>query len=257
MNNVKISINIVTYNRAEYIAEAIESILIQSFSDWELIIIDDNSSDNTKSIIDEYIAKDKRVKSFKNDHNLGISKSRNIALKQSQGKYIAVLDSDDFWCDKDKLKKQYEYLEKNTDYVLAGGSFTKIDKSGKEILKIVNFSTNKDIRNRFLFKNPIAHSTVMYKRDLAILLGGYNESLDVGEDYDLWLKMGQKGKLFNFTDNFVKYRVHDDNICLTDKLKSLRVLDVIKKYKDIYPNYYLAFLKRWIKLSIGKLILKR
>jgi len=127
----------------------------------------------------------------------------------------------------------------------------------EELSRKINLSTDKDIRTRFLFKNPITHSTVMYRKDLAVELGGYDVTLGVGEDYDLMLKMGLRGKIYNFKDVFTKYRVHDGSICLTDKLKSLKVLYVIKKYKGSYPNYYSAFLKRWVKLFIGKLIFKR
>ncbi len=257
MVSPKISINLITYNRSKYLPKAIDSVLKQSFIDWELIIIDDGSTDDTKNIVEQYSKRDQRIKYCINHKNLGISKSRNLALQKSAGQYLAVLDSDDYWCDNNKLQKQYDFLEKKSDYVLTGGNFIKVDENDNEIGRVKNPSSDQDIRNKFLFKNPITHSTVMYKKDLAIKLGGYDEKLEVGEDYDLWLKIAQRGKVFNFVDIFVKYKVHADNICLRDKLKSLKVLNVIKKYKGVYPNYYRAFLKRWSKLTIGKLFLKR
>ena len=257
MEYPKISINIVTYNRASYLSKAISSVLEQSFQDYELVIVDDGSTDDTESVIKSFVGKDKRIKYIKNETNLKISKARNRALANSKGKYIAVLDSDDCWCDVDKLRKQYEFLESHPDYAAVGGSLIRVNKNGQELSRKINLSTDNDIRIRFLFKNPITHSTVMYRKDLAVELGGYDETLAVGEDYDLMLKMGLKGKICNFKDIFTKYRVHDGSICSTDKLKSLKILYVIKKYKGLYPNYYIAFLKRWIKLFIGKLIFKK
>ena len=125
-----ISIIILTYNRAGFISEAIKSALEQSFSDWELIIIDDASQDNTREIAEDYAKKDSRIKYFRNDEHLRISKSRNKALGLARGEYVAVLDSDDVWSDRDKLKKQYEFLERNKDYVLVGGGVIVIDEFG-------------------------------------------------------------------------------------------------------------------------------
>ncbi|KKT73909.1 MAG: Glycosyl transferase family 2, partial [Microgenomates group bacterium GW2011_GWA2_44_7] len=131
--NLSISIITITRNRAGFISEAIESALEQSFPDWELIVIDDASEDNTREIVEEYIVRDSRIKYFRNDEHLRISKSRNKALSLALGEYVAVLDSDDVWSDRDKLKKQYGFLEGNKDYVLIGGGVIVIDEYGKEI----------------------------------------------------------------------------------------------------------------------------
>ena len=138
MDKNLISIIIITRNRAGFISKAIESALGQSFPDWELIIIDDASQDNTGEIIKSYIAKDARIKYFRNDEHLRISKSRNKALSLARGEYVAVLDSDDVWSDRDKLKKQYEFLERNKDYVLVGGGVIVIDEFGKETRRYFN-----------------------------------------------------------------------------------------------------------------------
>src|SRR3989344_8883541 len=178
MDKNLISIITITRNRAGFISEAIESALEQSFPDWELIVIDDASEDDTREIVEEYIVRDSRIKYFRNDERLYISKSRNKALGLAQGEYVAVLDSDDVWSDRDKLKKQYEFLERNKDYVLVGGGVIVIDEFGKETRRYFNRESDENIRGKILFQNQFAHSSVMFKRDVALKVGGYDENLN-------------------------------------------------------------------------------
>src|SRR3989344_4964531 len=249
-----ISIIILTYNRAGFISEAIKSALEQSFSDWELIIIDDASQDNTREIAEDYAKKDSRIKYFRNDEHLRISKSRNKALGLARGEYIAVLDSDDVWSDRDKLKKQYEFLERNKDYVLVGGGVIVIDEHGKETRRYFNRESDENIRGKILFQNQFAHSSAMFKRDAALKVGGYDENLNIGEDYDLWLKLGTLGKMANLKEYLLKYRVHSGNVTLKRVEALKNNIAIIRKYKDRYPNYYLAYMRRALRLRVYRLI---
>src|SRR3989344_5076978 len=249
-----ISIIILTYNRAGFISEAIKSALEQSFSDWELIIIDDASQDDTREIVEEYIVRDSRIKYFRNDGHLRISKSRNKALGSARGEYVAVLDSDDVWSDRDKLKKQYEFLERNKDYVLVGGGVIVIDEFGKETRRYFNRESDEDIRGKILFQNQFAHSGVMFRREAALKAGGYDENLNIGEDYDLWLRIGVLGKMANIKEYLLKYRVHGSNITLK-RIEALKNnIAIIKKYKNRYPNYYMAYARRALRSLIYRLI---
>ena len=254
MDKNLISIITITRNRAGFISEAIESALGQSFPDWELIIIDDASQDNTREIADNYAKKDSRIKYFRNDEHLRISKSRNKALSLARGEYVAVLDSDDVWSDRDKLKKQYEFLERNKDYVLVGGGVIVIDEFGKEIRRYFNRESDEDIRWKILFQNQFAHSSVMFKRDMALKAGGYDEDLNIGEDYDLWLKLGTLGKMANIKEYLLKYRVHSGNVTLKRVEALKNNIAIIRKYKNRYPNYYLAYARRALRLLISRLI---
>lgn len=246
----------ITHNRAKFLSEAIDSVLLQSFKDWELIIIDDNSTDNTEELIKKYQENDERIKYFKNEVNLGIAKSRNKALENSQGKYIAVLDSDDIWFDSDKLKKQFEILEKD-NYVLVGSGVMEIDEDGLEKRCYLNPNSNEKIRKRFLYRNPFAHSSVMFDRESALDVGGYRENFLVGEDYDLFLRLGLKGKLININDFLIKYRIHSQNECAQKKLQALKNnLQIIKQYKNKYPNFYLAYLRRLFRLGVGHILFR-
>ena len=250
----KISINMVTYNRAHYIAEAIVSVLAQSFHQWEMIIIDDGSIDNTERIVKDFMDKDDRIKYFKNEKNLGVVRSRNLVLEKSVGKYIAVLDSDDVWCDIEKLRRQFDKLE--DVFVLVGSNVFTIDENSNLIKKIKRPLLDKDIRKSILYRNPFAHSSVVFDKEKVLQVGGYRD-FRVGEDYDLFLRMGLQGKFCNLEEVMLKYRVHSDNISMENKIKSLESnLEIIKSYKDKYPNYFIAFLRRKFRLIFGKLIFR-
>ena len=128
----KVSILMTTYNRAEFLPKAIDSIIFQTFKDWEFVIVDDCSTDNTQEIIKEYMKLGLPIKYVRNEENIGVIKSRNLALSLCSGEYITVLDSDDEWIDKEKLQKQVEFLDKNSDYVLCGGGAIIVNEGGEE-----------------------------------------------------------------------------------------------------------------------------
>ena len=110
MNSPLVSVVITTFNRAQYIVKAIDSALAQTYKNLEIIVLDDCSHDNTPQILSEYSRKDNRIKIFRNETNLGVAKNLNKGVGLSQCKYIAILDSDDSWCDKDKIQKQVDFL---------------------------------------------------------------------------------------------------------------------------------------------------
>lgn len=252
----KVSINLITYNRERFVLQAIESVLDQSLLNWELIIIDDCSTDNTRELITPYL-KDPRIVYLKNEKNSGISLSRNKALENSQGEYIAILDSDDYWLDKDKLKKQVDFLDKNPDYVLVGGGITFVDEQDKKIKTIIPPQTDKKIKNRLLIKNPLVHSSLIYRREIVSKLGTYSLGIDGVEDYDLWLRLGLKGKFYNLSDIVLAYRIHPQGITQTNRgrLMSLN-LRLVKKYRNLYPYGWLALGRRFYRWQIFKLYQK-
>jgi glycosyltransferase involved in cell wall biosynthesis len=240
MNN-KLSIVICSYNRASYIGKAIKSILDQTFSDFEVIIIDDCSKDNTENIVKELIKKDSRIKYYKNEENLGISKSRNRGISLSNGEYIAMLDSDDYWIDNRKIEKQIEILDKNKDMGLIGSNILCINTDGQKLKESKYQTEDKDIRNKILIKNQFAQSSIIFKKELINKIGNYNEELDVCEDYDLWLKIGKISKLANIKDITTAYLIHSGGISKQRKLKIAKnIYKIINKNKGNYPNYFLA-----------------
>ncbi len=250
-----VSINIITYNRANYLKEAIESILRQSFTDWELLILDGASTDNTSEVVAEFLS-DQRIKYIRlTERTPNIPVARNIILQQSQGEYVAVLDSDDVWCDDRKLAKQIKFLNEHQDYVLAGGGVILINSDSQETGRYLNLGTDKQIRGSILSKNQFAHSSVVYRRAVALEVGRYNEALSIGEDYDLFLRLGRQGKVMNFPEYFLSYRVHSGSICVADWLTGLsNNLLIIKKYRNDYPYYVFAYLRRLVRIIGGQLL---
>ncbi len=251
----KISIITATYNRGNYIGQAIESVLVQSFQDWEMIIIDDNSADNTEEIIKFHMQADDRFVYIKNMKRQGVGRARNLGIEKARGKYIAVLDSDDAWHGKDTLQKQYDFLENNPDYVLVGGDAIVIDEKGKEIGKIISFHEDYDIRQTLLIQNRFVHSSVLFRKDIYDKCGKYDEGIMVGEDYDLWLKMGKCGKMKCLSEFVVKYRKHAGNESALKFERSLKCnIEVIDKYQNDYPNYFWASLRRRLRYLALKLM---
>lgn len=249
----QVSIIIITYNRAKYLPRAIDSVLAQKFYDWELIIIDDNSADDTNEIVTQYVKINQTIKFIRNKSNVGIVKCRNQALSMCKGKYVAILDSDDLWTDENKLLKQLNFLKHNRDYVLCGSAAVVIDEDEVQIGKIVYKIDDRQIRNRLLLRNQFVHSSVVFDRSAAITVGGYG-NFGVGEDYDLFLRLGLNGKVVNFPDQMVCYRKHSDGITWKNKLYSAKEhLRVIKQYKGKYPRYYSAILKSLIRILLALL----
>lgn len=246
----QISINIITYNRAQYLEESINSVLKQNFQDWELIIIDDASTDNTSDILKTYTIKDERIKIFKTTSRLSISQVRNLALSHSRGKYIAILDSDDSWSDPEKLTKQYNFLENNPKYILVGSGAILITNTGEEREKILKPSTDEEIRKNFFIKNPIFHSSVMYHREPVISLSSYKEEFTGVEDFDLWLRLGKIGSLYNFPEYLIKYRLHPDNqykkAPWATIIKTIKVINANRK--SYHQGKMIAFKKIFSKL---------
>ncbi|MBI1975146.1 MAG: glycosyltransferase family 2 protein, partial [Parcubacteria group bacterium] len=129
----KVSIGLPTYNRAKFIGKAIESVVMQSFRDWELIISDDASIDETPVIVRAWQEKDSRIHYRKNESNVGIARNINQGIRGAQGELIALIDDDDSWIPKDKLEKQIAFLDSHPDYVGVGGGMVVVDREGKEL----------------------------------------------------------------------------------------------------------------------------
>ena len=248
----KVSIQMCTYNRAHYIEKAIQSVLSQSFTNWELLILDDASNDNTEEIVLKYLH-DNRIKYFKNETNLGIASNRNKGLHNSTGEYIAVLDSDDYWIDNQKLEKQIDFLDTHKDYAIVGTNMLVINEKGNEIKKSNFKHTDKDIRRKMLLHDQISQSTVLYRKKIALSLGGYDATYSVCDDYDLWLKIGKDNKIMVLQDYTIKYLEHSQGISKEKKLKaSIEHLHIINKYKKYYNNYILALCKSFLRILISK-----
>lgn len=211
-----VSIITPAYNTEKYIGETIECVLSQTYTNWELIIVDDFSTDDTKHVIDKYLY-DKRIKYFYNTENLGEGLTRNIAIENSRGKWVAILDSDDLWLP-EKLEKQLEFMVTN-NYDFTYHDYIEINETGDEIgvynsgLKVVN---NIDL----YLCNWIGCLTVIYNSEKIGKIKT-NGIRNFG-DYALWLNVINKSKCFLLPNCLAKYRRRENSLSKKrniDKLK--------------------------------------
>lgn len=203
--NPKVTVLIPAYNTEKYIGTAIESILNQTFKDFELIIVNDCSTDNTLNILKDYEKKDKRIKILSNKVNQKTARTLNTGLREAKGEYVARLDADD-WSYPDRLEKQVKFMDENPDIVLSSGNMEICDsKLNKR--KISNLPTSDEsIRKVFLQYNPTVSPAMIWKRKLSEEIGGFSTNT-VFEDYMLFMDMSSKGKVANLKDVLIKYRV--------------------------------------------------
>ncbi|OGZ89283.1 MAG: hypothetical protein A2561_02525 [Candidatus Staskawiczbacteria bacterium RIFOXYD1_FULL_32_13] len=242
--NPLVSVIIPTYNREKYIKRAIDSVLLQSFQNFEIIIIDDGSIDNTKDIIANYL-KDSRFK-YIYQNNQGVSVALDNGIKKSKGKYVSLLHSDDYWCNVEKLKKQVDFLEKHQDFFLVGGGIVRIKENKTIINKTLYPSDDQKIREFMLFSCLFASSTVVFVKKAYLLSGGFDEKLKVCEDWDLWLRLGTIGKFYNFNEYFAYYQESDKSLSNSFYKKSLKNnIEIVKKYRNNYPFFKKALLLRF------------
>jgi glycosyltransferase involved in cell wall biosynthesis len=244
MSDTVVSIVLPTFNRANLLKLSIESVLCQSFQRWELLVLDNGSTDGTSNLLKELVEKDSRIRYFQIPRsNLpGISYYLNFGIKSSRGKYIARLDDDDTWCFEDKLKQQVEFLDSNPDYVLVGGGVIMVDSNNKEFHRYIKKEKDEEIRKYALLSCPFDHPTIMFRKDISESIRNY-KNLKVAEDWDFFLRLGKAGKFYNFQEYYTNYLQAGQNISLKDDREIAKTeLCIIKTYRCDYPNYYLGVL---------------
>lgn len=200
------------YNGEKYLREAIDSILNQTFSDFEFLIIDDASTDMTPKILQSY--DDPRIKIVRNIENLGLTKSLNIGLKEAKGDYIARMDADDISLP-ERFEKQVAFLDSHPDVALVGTSAMIIDSNGT--IKGTSISLSNPQHRDFVKGNRITHGSVMIRREIMESSGGYDEFFRRCQDFALWLKISKVRTIYNLPDILYQLRIHKDSVSNTGK----------------------------------------
>lgn len=239
----KISVLLPVYNGEKYIETAIKSILDQSLSDFELIIINDGSTDNTSTLLQEYAIIDSRIKVITNDCNKGIVHSLNSGLAISCGEYIARQDADDISFD-ERLEKQMSCMDDHDDVGVLGTWSESIDNDG--VTSIISRPPAQSflIKWSLLFGNCMIHSSVLIRRSILKQLGGYDEKQIFAEDYDLWSRVSFEYRLLNLPEILVKHRLHSNRVSV---LNSERQLGTVYK---VMNRALLRILNRETPLSL-------
>lgn len=222
--NDPVSIIMPSYNTAKYISETINSVLAQTYCNWELIIVDDCSTDNTDEIVAPFLA-DKRIKYIKNDKNSGAAVSRNRALREAEGRWIAFLDSDDLWLP-EKLEKQIAFMEKN-GYGFSYTNYLEIDEKSRETGITVTGPKKITKRKMYDYCWP-GCLTVMY--DASII--GMIQITDIkkNNDYAMWLRAIQKSNCYLFDEVTAKYRKR------TGSISNHSYLKLVKWHYSLFRN---------------------
>ncbi len=201
----RVSVVLSVFNGEAFLAESIESLLVQSFRDFELIVIDDGSTDRTSEILHGF--DDPRVRTLRNRSNLGLTPSLNRGLSEARGEFIARQDADDV-SEPDRLQRQLDFFHRNPEVVLAGSWYKEIDESGREIQEVQLPSDPLGLRWALLLYCPFAHSSVMWRKSpVQDFVGGYDERLDYATDHEFWNRIAARFPVSNVKRPLLRYRV--------------------------------------------------
>ncbi|WP_210366125.1 glycosyltransferase [Bacillus sp. REN3] len=227
---VKLTVIMSTYNADEFLDEALSSLTKQTFRDFVVKIVDDNSTDNTVSIINNWTKKDKRIKLVKvNNKNRGLTQNLNELINESTSEYIARMDSDDISLP-ERFEKQIAYLENNKQVSIVGTWAFNINKKGVVNSKRYVPTEHDDIFRMIGKANPIIHPTVMFRLNDIKKIGGYDGTYRVAQDYDLWFRSMANGLLLANIPSFLfKYRVLESHV--SKRRMKHRILDAKIRWK--------------------------
>lgn len=244
MNYPLVSVIIPCYNHQNYIEECLLSVLNQSYKNIQLIVIDDGSKDNSVSIIEKI--REEYTFIFEKQNNIGLSKTINKVLKKYvTGEFVCTLASDDFW-DKNKVKIQVDYLNANKqyDFVFSNAYIINHQSQITGSFDEARLKHNCSLEDLMLDKYGIPALTVMLRKSVFDGVGLFDENLAI-EDWDMWMRIAETRQLACIYDKLAYYRMHDSNTTLQIELMMDGRLQIIEKWKTIYPEVYIKALKYW------------
>lgn len=231
MNEKKVSIVLPVYNGAAYLSESIESVIAQTYANWELIIVNDCSTDDSLAIASKYASQDNRIKVFTNPQNLKLPKTLNAGFERASGVYY-TWTSDDNRFKPDALRVMVECLEKNPNAVMVYANFSCIDSIGKVV------SSDHVFDLRYIFTRNVIGACFLYTADAARQVGIYDANLFLAEDYDYWIRLYKTGDILFIEDNLYYYRKHEKSLTETKK----KFIDE-QTYRVLEKNFLFAYAK--------------
>ena len=206
-----VSVLMPVYNGELFLSDALESILNQSFSDFELILIDDGSTDKTTEILHQFDQRDKRIKVFRHEKNLGLTKSLTFGLTKCKGEFIARHDADDF-SEPERFACQVAFLRDQPDYGLIGTAVSRIDSQANIIDQPIVINGDKRIRSLIKGVNPFVHGSIMMRKSTVDTVKGYRNGFRYAQDYDLWLRISEITFVDNLLERLYRLRIHPAGI---------------------------------------------
>lgn len=209
------------YNSEAFVGEAVASMLAQTFTDFELLVIDDGSTDSTGAVLEAI--RDPRLRLVSNPYNIGLIRTLNRGLELATGHYVARMDADDVSVP-ERLERQVEFLESHTEVDVLGTMANLINESGEAIGNISDYPTDADdVRADLLRECCLIHPTVMFRRDVVRAVGGYDPGAPHAEDYDLWLRLSDDHGIANLPEKLVSYRLHRNQVSVRNVATQNRV----------------------------------
>lgn len=221
----EVSIIMPVYNGEKFLEEAIQSILHQTYQHWELLIINDGSTDKTHHIIQKYLS-DTRITYIHKSKNDGIVKALNDGIDAAKGKYIARMDADDISLP-NRLEKQFHFLEKNPDVVVCGSNYYTLKGNKRNIIRVAH--ADAYLKTQLFFSTPFCHPTVMMNKSKAGKELLYKEEFRHAEDYELWTRLAFKGKFHIMEDALYVYRDHPNQVSYEQQAIQKRLNNEIRK----------------------------
>jgi glycosyltransferase involved in cell wall biosynthesis len=209
----KVSVVIASHNYGRFLPDALRSVQEQTFEDWECIVVDDASTDDTEAVAGRFVRGDSRIRYLRNPRNLGEAGSRNTGNRAARGEFISSLDADDWW-HPDKLKRQLEAMQRVGGAVLAFGAAVMVTPGGEKLWEYTEGFV-KHLDKGLHCECQIVHSSVLVRRDAVLAVGGYDEGLPTAPDWDIWLRILHRfgARSFVYAESpLVYYRFHGSNI---------------------------------------------
>ena len=241
------------YNAEKFLLQAIDSILHQSFTDFEFLICDDCSTDNSAEILQKAAAADSRIKLLRNDKNSGVTYSLNKLLQEASAPLIARMDADDIAMP-NRLELQFEFMQNHPATAVAGGDLEIIDEDNKSLGMRYYPRSWKEVKKQMMCRSPLAHPAVIMRKSVIDQLGGYIEQPGC-EDYYLWLRIAENGyELANLPETLLRYRLSANQIKQRNMKKSLlSTIRLQKKY--IFKRGFFSLKALWCLIAEYGLLL--
>jgi glycosyltransferase involved in cell wall biosynthesis len=206
-----VSVLMPVYNGEPFLSDAIESILNQSYSEFELIVIDDCSTDKTSEILGGFAQTDQRIQVFRNSSNLGLTKSLNLGLSRCGGEFIARHDADDL-SEPERFECQLAFFKDHPDHGLVGTAVTRIDSHGNIIDQPIVIKEVNAVRVLTKGVNPFIHGSIMMRKSIVDMVNGYRSEFRYAQDYDLWLRISEIASVGNLSERLYRLRIHQAGI---------------------------------------------
>jgi glycosyltransferase involved in cell wall biosynthesis len=234
----RVSVLMLTFNRPQYISRAIESVIAQQFEDWELLVVHDGDLAEIGETVRRLAEREPRIRYLHRQEVGNIAEANNYGLEQAGGDYIAIMDDDDYWIDPEKLSRQVAFLDEHRDYVACSAGVIVVGEDGAEQMRMLKPERDQDIRRHILYANPLVHSVSMFRRVVDGTPVRYDATLAGFQDWDLWLRLGQCGKFYNFPEYFACYQVWGGGGTFHQSKKNTRsALRIVWRHRTAYPGF--------------------